>query len=419
MRIVTALAVVGVHTISSTAYSDHTAAGLIAQNAVVTALHFTREMFMFVTSFALVYVYAGRPFSIGRFWKRRAVGVLLPYAAWTLIYAWGNPHPAAPLPFLSMLLWDLLTGNASYQLYYILLTIEFYLLFPWILRGLRWAGNHPWWLLSASFIVEVAELFVTHTVLPGLHLSGPGADLLNLMVGRFVLTYQFYFVLGALAAQHFERVRAFVLRHGRWMAAAGVAALATLELHFAFALGVQHVPLAVVVDVLQPVMVVYSLGIIGALYWWALWRVTRPAYRHATRSQRVWRTLADASFGIYLVHPLILTPLLADLVPRLVVLPAAAQIALTWLLAAAGATAATVALMRLPILSRLVGREGPAASWRLQPRLEGVAAAKSAVADWRQRRSRADWADRQALHGSGAALAAPDIGGTDGPDHAR
>lgn len=373
LRIVTAVAVVGVHVISSTAYSDHTA-GLIAQDAFVTALHFTREMFMFVTSFALVYVYAGRPFSVGRFWKRRALGVLLPYAVWTLIYAWANPHPAAPLAFLSKLVWDLLTGNASYQLYYILLTIEFYLLFPWLLRWLRRVGNHPWPLLAASFALELAELYGTHVLVPGLALPSWAAGPVNLLVGRFVLTYQFYFVLGALAALHRERVRAFVLRHGRWLAAAGIAALAVLELHYVFALRVERVPLAVAVDVLQPIMVVYSLGIIGALYWWALWRVSRPAYRNAQRSQRVWRTLADAAFGIYLVHPLILTPLLADLVPRLVALPAIAQIGLTWLLTAASAIAVTLVLMRLPLLSRLVGREGPtvsAASEWLRSRVAG------------------------------------------------
>jgi probable poly-beta-1,6-N-acetyl-D-glucosamine export protein len=86
LRATTALVVVAVHVLAFTAALNSTALGLQLQNALVVAVHYTREMFMFVTAFALVYVYYGKPFSATRFWKRRMIGVLLPYCIWSIFY---------------------------------------------------------------------------------------------------------------------------------------------------------------------------------------------------------------------------------------------------------------------------------------------------------------------------------------------
>ncbi|MFI5272875.1 MAG: acyltransferase [Ktedonobacterales bacterium] len=372
LRIITAVAVVGVHAVSASVYPDHTQAGLVAQDAVVTALHFTREMFMFVTGFALVYVYAGTNFSVARFWKRRSLGVLVPYALWSVVYVCVNPHPSSPLLFARTVLWDLLTGNASYQLYYILLTIEFYLLLPWFLRFLRRAEQHPWRLLAVSFALEVAVLATYHDLLPVLPVSGEVHARLVQFFDRFVLTYQFYFILGALAAQHQARGRRFALRHLRWLLAAGGVALAGLELHFAYLVAVEHAALSTAVDVLQPVMAPYTVGVIAALFGWAVWRVARNGHPRSRRARRVWCELSDASFGIYLVHPLVLGAVIATLVPRLDAWPAAVVIAITWALAVAGATGASILLMHTPLLSRLVGRPGPMSLRELAARMSSA-----------------------------------------------
>src|SRR5271166_5789320 len=60
VRAVTALCVVGVHVVAITVFLTHTVAGELVQNAVVSALHFTREIFVAITSFVMVYGYAKR-----------------------------------------------------------------------------------------------------------------------------------------------------------------------------------------------------------------------------------------------------------------------------------------------------------------------------------------------------------------------
>jgi peptidoglycan/LPS O-acetylase OafA/YrhL len=357
LRVVTVFSVVAVHVLSKTVFLDTSLLALQVQNAFVTAFHFTRETFMFVTAFALVYVYYGKPFAPGRFWKRRGLGVVLPYVIWSAIYIHITRPPQAPLPFLHTLFWDLITGNASYQLYYILLTIQFYLLFPFFLIFLRKAQSHPWITLALSFLLEVTTLYViAHYIQPAAFTGNIGM-IVRLLQDRFVLVYQFYFVLGAFAALYLQQVRAFVLRYQMWILAGFIAAFIALELHYAAAIAVEQATLSVATAVLQPIMAFYSLAVIALLYWQSYRRVSRTRAASG-RGPRIWRTLSNASFGIYLVHPLFLTPILS-LAAALSAWPVALVVILTWALTAAASLTFCVLLLHIPLFSRLVGREQP------------------------------------------------------------
>src|SRR5215472_1406589 len=241
LRVITALAVVAVHVLAMSAVLDRTPRALHTQFGVVHALHFTREVFVFVTAMALVYAYYDKSFSPSRFWKRRGIGVLLPYVVWSVVYVALSPPSRSPLFFVGTLLWDLLTGGASYQLYYILLTIQFYLLLPWFLRMLRQVARHPWRVLSASFALQIGLLWVAGFLLTA-HLRLPGGvqAQLPLICDRCVLLYQFYFVLGAMAALHVRDVRAFLLRHGPVVVVTAIAALIAWEAHYVVAVAVTH-----------------------------------------------------------------------------------------------------------------------------------------------------------------------------------
>jgi peptidoglycan/LPS O-acetylase OafA/YrhL len=366
LRIITALSVVEVHVLAFTMFLDAAPSALLTHMGVLMAFHFTREVFMFVTALALVYVYYCKPFLQGSFWKRRGIGVLLPYVIWTLIYTLVNPHPDAPLPLLQTLLINIVTGNASYQLYYILLTIQFYLLFPWFLKFLRRAARRPWLTLGISFALEVALLAFSYYLLPLLPLADSVSPWLGTFLDRFVLDYQFYFVLGAMVALYLPQVRAYVLRHSRWIAGGLIAALVVLALYFVLVTQVGQVDPGWAVVVLQPIMAPYSLAVIAFLYWLAYSRVARascgvgrlPARGGA--GQRVWHALSDSAFGLYLIHPLFLTAILAQWLPFLLSWPSPLLLVLIWLLTCAGSISVTLLLLRLPLLSRLVGREGTA-----------------------------------------------------------
>ena len=204
--------------------------------------------------------------------------------------------------------------------------------------------------------------------------------------GSFLLTYQFYFILGGLAALYLKQARAFVLSHSKWIVRGFVLALAAVWVHFLLQVEVFHESFGYATSVLQPMMTLYSPTVIVLLCFlacrWAMQtnqlgtnpsRQRRSVAASATRSggmqgeghpkgYRFWHTLSDASFGIYLVHVFILNALLRWFVPLIpAAWPAAIGIFLMWFLTAGGAAGISILLMKTPVLSRLVGRK---AHWR-------------------------------------------------------
>jgi peptidoglycan/LPS O-acetylase OafA/YrhL len=252
LRGATALGVVAVHVVSFTIFLNHSDIGVQIQNAIVVALHFTRAVFMFLTAFAMVYVYYGKPFAFKRFWKKRSIGVLLPYCIWSILYVWENIPAKTPLAFISNTVSAIATGNASYQMYYILLTLQFYLILPAFLLFLKYVAHHPWRVLCISFVLQVVLFYVDYQFLQKGTLASSGIWYVIVHYqDRFVLIYQFYFVVGGLTALYFQQVRSFLLRNGVVICCVFLVSLAALWLHFALQVRVYQEPIEYATSVLQ------------------------------------------------------------------------------------------------------------------------------------------------------------------------
>jgi len=266
MRPVTAVTVVAVHVLAFTQFLNHTQAGVQVQNGLITSVHFTRDVFMFITALALTYVYFGRPFSGKRFWAKRSIGVLLPYCIWSIAYTWVNTSQHSPGAFAKLVVFNILTGSASYQLYYILLTIQLYLVLPLFLLFLKHIKQHPWRALSISFALQVLLMYLDYRYLQQGSLASSGVwQIVAVSQGSFLLTYQFYFILGGLAAMYLQQARAFVLRHGKWIVGGFVLALAAVWVHFLLQVDVYHESFGYATSVLQPIMTFYSPTVIVLL----------------------------------------------------------------------------------------------------------------------------------------------------------
>src|SRR5438477_1314117 len=362
MRPVTAVTVVAVHVLSGTTMLNHTQAGLQVQNGIFTSVSVTRDVFMFITALALVYVYFGRPFSTRRFWAKRSIGILVPYCIWSIAYTWVNTAQHSPAAFAKLALLNILTGNASYQLYYILLTLQLYLVLPLFLLLLKHIKQHPWRALGISFALQVLLMYVDYRYLQQGTLASSGVwQVVAAYQDRFLLTYQFYFILGGLAALYLKQARAFVLSHGKWIVSGFVLALAALWVHFLLQVDVYHESLGYATSVLQPMMTLYSPTVIVLLGFLACRWANTDIGRAHPKGYRFWHILSDASFGIYLVHVFILTALLQRVVPLMPeAWPVALRVFLTWFLTAGGAAGISLLLMKTSGLNLLVVR---AAHW--------------------------------------------------------
>ncbi|HKN51163.1 MAG TPA: acyltransferase [Amycolatopsis sp.] len=310
-RLTTFACVIMIHVVGATNFPQD-----VRANAIEAPLHFTREAFFALTGFVLVYQYRGRTPRAGDFWRRRLPLVAVPYFAWSVFF-WGyswliNGQPAGgPRTALRALAGDLIQGTAWYHLYFLLVTMQVYLLFPALLKLLDATRGHHKWLLLGSAVVQVGVVwFMTYQPL------GVSYQTITHLFAT-VLPYQFYTLLGAVVAMHFEAVHAWVGRHRLLIACAVVVVLAGTELIYFRTVHNGTWP-QVASDPFQPYLIPWFLTVITAIY--AL--STRWAARRTSdgRSAKVVSWAANRSFSIFLVHPLalaLLAPAIGPVADRL------------------------------------------------------------------------------------------------------
>lgn len=352
VRAITVFSVVAIHTLSYTSFLVTKQSSIHFLNLIIHLLHYNREMFMFVTGLVLTYVYFSRPFSAKRFWLRRALFVLIPYLLWTLIYVIINNPGKNLMEYIQLFLLNSLTGDASFQLYYILLSLQFYLLFPLYLLFLKRVIHHPWLTLGISFVVQMVFLYIDfHYLQTGkIHLSKSVQTLVHYQ-DRIVFVYQFFFVLGSFAAVYMSYARTFILQYGRWLLAFFVGGVILYSLYYYTQLNMMHLSIQTATTVLQPSVVLYSIVIIFFFMWLAtLWSEKVPWYK-------LIKLISDTSFGIYFVHVLIISltmQFVLPLVPGFV--PVVGKILFVLLLAFSFSVLFCSLLLKTPYLSWTIGK---------------------------------------------------------------
>lgn len=132
LRLVSILGVIAIHT--STSFLDRSTP-LTLQFYIVHAVNqltrFSVPLFFAISGFLLTSRYANIS-SLKKFYNRRFSKIIIPYIFWTLVYYLIIfPNPIFSL-FSFNFLNNLLTGDASYQLYFIPVIILLYLIFPFI-----------------------------------------------------------------------------------------------------------------------------------------------------------------------------------------------------------------------------------------------------------------------------------------------
>jgi poly(3-hydroxybutyrate) depolymerase/peptidoglycan/LPS O-acetylase OafA/YrhL len=302
IRLIIMVFVVSVHTLAF-------AGGRVTMSigAVTTIFHTSRELFLLLTALVLTYNYGKRDhLKSGKFWWRRFYLVLPAYITWSAIYyaANGSTRGAFPSAFLH----DLENAGARYHLYFLLVSMQIYLLFPLIRWVLKKTERYHAWVFGVALAYQVWLTIGLHYKV-GRAGSGLLAQFLNAAgQGDWIDTYVFYVVAGALAGWHFEALCAFTRRYLRsgWrvaaVAAAGVAAGTGV---FLIETEVYGATPANASAVFQPVVIVEAIAFGWALLGFGLLWSDRgaPGRKFAAAG-------SASSFGIYLAHPLVLQVLL-------------------------------------------------------------------------------------------------------------
>lgn len=267
----------------------------VSTGGALMLLHVTREAFLFISACMLTYGYS----DLGRigykyFYKRRFVSVAVPYVCWTVIYFLISV-PGQSLSLSGGLShFGYLLGTGYYQLYYLIVIMQFYLVFPGLVWLVRRTDGHHVMLVVLALVVQIVISSLMHwRVLP--------SGMRGYWATREVSSYLFYLLAGMVVALHLEEVHTWLGRHGRRVFLATVTAAALAETWYVAAQDHLASWLGSPSDPLQPVVIPFNVGAIACVYLFGVWLVA-PG-----RSRRV-RAMAmsgsDNSYTVYLAQML-------------------------------------------------------------------------------------------------------------------
>lgn len=267
---------------------------------------FGTPSFIFLSSFVLFYNYYGRPVTrslIGNFYRRRLKYILLPYLLASIgyyaltLYVNGRLIQNFSDNLLNFLR-ALFSGSAYAHLYFVFISIQFYLLFPVLLKLLQSSRFFVRWAIPLGFALQWGFIFWNKYQL---HIVGKGS---------LAISYLAYYMMGAFIAIHFEKVKLWLVKPWREQTAGQKGWTALLVVSWLIAAFI-HVQLWYVAR---------HYGVWADSLWYELlWNVHTilsalvllyAAFLIYRRAPRVIVTLltrlGELSFAIYLIHPLLL-----------------------------------------------------------------------------------------------------------------
>lgn len=315
LSIVRAIAIIGVLSVHSTSVAVST--GMIDSNMFFLYnfanifLKFGTTTFIFLSSFVLFYNYYDRPLTgslIASFYKRRLLYIIVPYVAFSLFYYFfkyfAYSYDLTFMEHVVKLGKQLREGTAHAHLYFVFISIQFYLMFPLFLFLFKKFPRLTKWLIVIGIVVQWSFFLINK------HGHHWGFDTPVERRGSWSLSYFSYYFLGAYLGIYFykfkrliviakenvtkRRVLAWILVWSMWL----VAGLYHVFIYYRIRqnLGSYNTTWMDFVwnaHALLTAVVLLQLAFI-------LYRKLPSLLRNlATR-------LGDLSFGIYLVHPFLL-----------------------------------------------------------------------------------------------------------------
>lgn len=307
--LVRGMAILGVLLVHASAWAtvDMKDSGLYGiYNFINIFSKFGTTTFIFLSSFVLFYQYYPQKLTLQRvkkFYRNRLLYILVPYVFFSVLYygwTWylqgGNLNvPAMAAEFGK----KLLMGTAFYHLYFVFVSVQFYLLFPLLL------------LLFQRYKKLSAYAFLIGVVLQWLFFIWNQQELHVPNRGNWALSYFSHFFLGAWLGMRFDRLKpglsaAPAAAHPGRLAGRGALWMLWLASGFLHAwlwyqsrkFGAAYSPV-----LFDAVWNVYTL-LTALVFMRAAFLLNRSRAAPVTASLRI---LGILSFGIYLLHPLILS----------------------------------------------------------------------------------------------------------------
>lgn len=300
MRPIKQTAVISTHALI---YFSPLSTSLLA-SGLLTLTHFSRDAFLFVSACMLAYSYRNaNEVKLGVYWKRRFMAVGLVYLVWTVIYfpvaAAKQAHnfPYFRIPMSSIfsltgvhnLLFNFATGY--YHLYFLLVLLEFYVVFPLLLALVRRFPRSHLYVLLGALVWQVFFPYAVRHAWFGFVVS-------TKLETRLVFSYALYLLGGLIAALYLERFHEWVVGHQRailcWTVVVGAV---PIVMDYLYRHG-HHLPKIIVpgADPFAAAVLPYDVGAIVAVYLLGVYLVNP---QRSARTRAIVASGSEAAYGIY------------------------------------------------------------------------------------------------------------------------
>lgn len=309
MRVIVFSCVISAHVVTS--YGDFEHRSVAAWGM---AMHYARYAFVFISAFVLMYSSRDRPMAPVKFWRRRFGAVVLPYLVWSCLYysieLATDTTPGWWAGF-NRLATQLATGGVWYHLYFLLISIQLYAIFPALHRLMRGASvRRSVLVLVASAVLQAASMAVVSLVPAPRSVAAypwhhPDTQL---------PIYAFFIAAGLAVAVHRERVNRWILARPVLISVLfGIGVVITMGVFWIRSAGSGSAMLASLptFPTILPWVVGATLAVYGLCVAWD--RRTPPDGRTA----RLAAAGAHRAFGVFALHPMVLWALDRWMLPAL------------------------------------------------------------------------------------------------------
>ncbi|MFJ2044044.1 acyltransferase [Paenibacillus taichungensis] len=293
-------------------------------------LQFAVPAFLFLSSLVLFYNYSSKIKEKGwmpAFYKKRLFYVFVPYLAWSLIYFIVKQWLAGkePLAHMKQFSEQLLTGTAHTHLYFFLIILQFYVVFPLLLSLTRYRLFNRY--LPLFFIAAQAVFYALHLQF---HFS---------RMGSLLPSYLIVIGFGAWIGLNFDAAlkKLFSYRY--------VLIAALLSGGAVFIYGNTYIKTAFAAT---PALTYTLLFLFRNLFTLSACllllivceRIGAWKQNGSNRTTRILNSLGTVAFGVFLIHPLVLLfwrrELTVELAPHFslgIMLSYVVAILLSWIIA--------------------------------------------------------------------------------------
>ncbi|MGM7637660.1 acyltransferase [Bacillus sp. Hm123] len=258
-------------------------------NFLNTIVRVEAGIFIMLVGIVFFYIYRDKPFTpreLLMYGKKRFIFILVPYIIWSFIYEIEQSYYGVRVFDIGDIWERLLTGDSKYQLHFIYLVVQFYLILPIVIVIVKRSNL----LKKYLWVIGIAIEFFFHMMK------------VNYGWDYFLFIDSFgAFLLGGWIGLHYEKIKGKLTNKKLWISAS----LFVLT----------SVPYVLIryqnmfnerVDIPESLYKLLSIGFyIGGSFFF-FYMSEKFTTRFSETTTKKFKSVASYSFGFYLLHPLVL-----------------------------------------------------------------------------------------------------------------